>query len=156
MDTDALFSFLDEDQVDHNNDGSQPMPIDSAPEKSAAKAPKKKRKAESARATPNASSSKVAVDPEPVPKKARIQSPEQENPVVLDEFETVAKREVAANAGLSGAPTAPDQRLELRHQVSTRLDTASLSNARCLVGQTSGCRTTRLQLRSHLPTCLST
>lgn len=38
------------------------------------------------------------------------------NPVVVDEFETEAKREVAASAGLTGAVEA-GTRLELRHQV---------------------------------------
>ncbi|KXN88677.1 ATP-dependent RNA helicase mtr4 [Leucoagaricus sp. SymC.cos] len=39
------------------------------------------------------------------------------NPVVLDAFETEAKREVAASAGLTGATTEAGSRLELRHQV---------------------------------------
>lgn len=38
------------------------------------------------------------------------------NPVVVDEFETEAKREVAASAGLTGAVEA-GTRLELKHQV---------------------------------------
>ncbi|KAH9960623.1 antiviral helicase [Russula dissimulans] len=37
--------------------------------------------------------------------------------VVVDEFETEAKREVAASAGLTGATEATGSRLELRHQV---------------------------------------
>jgi ATP-dependent RNA helicase DOB1 len=37
--------------------------------------------------------------------------------VVVDEFETEAKREVAASAGLTGATDAAGLRLELRHQV---------------------------------------
>jgi ATP-dependent RNA helicase DOB1 len=47
-------------------------------------------------------------------KKPRMGSP---NPVVLDDFETEAKREVAASAGLTGATTEAGSRLELRHQV---------------------------------------
>lgn len=50
---------------------------------------------------------------EPVIKKSRMDSPA---PVVVDEFETEAKREVAASAGLTGAVEA-GSRLELRHQV---------------------------------------
>ncbi|KAH8110971.1 antiviral helicase [Phellopilus nigrolimitatus] len=50
---------------------------------------------------------------EPASKKLRIASPA---PVVVDEFETEAKREVAASAGLTGAVEA-GSRLELRHQV---------------------------------------
>ena len=48
------------------------------------------------------------------PKKQRLSSPK---PVVLDDFETEAKREVAASAGLMGT-VETGSRLELRHQVS--------------------------------------
>ncbi|KJA17238.1 hypothetical protein HYPSUDRAFT_146799 [Hypholoma sublateritium FD-334 SS-4] len=48
-----------------------------------------------------------------VPKKPRLSSPK---PVILDDFETEAKREVAADAGLTGAAEA-GSRLELKHQV---------------------------------------
>ncbi|KAF8634053.1 hypothetical protein AX17_004317 [Amanita inopinata Kibby_2008] len=47
------------------------------------------------------------------PKKLRVESA---NPVLLDDFETEAKREVAASAGLTGGVEA-GSRLELRHQV---------------------------------------
>jgi ATP-dependent RNA helicase DOB1 len=50
---------------------------------------------------------------EPLQKRSRMATP---NPVVVDEFETEAKREVAASAGLTGAVEA-GSRLELRHQV---------------------------------------
>ncbi|TFK24097.1 antiviral helicase [Coprinopsis marcescibilis] len=46
-------------------------------------------------------------------KKLRLSSPK---PVVLDDFETEAKREVAASAGLTGTVEA-GSRLELKHQV---------------------------------------
>lgn len=46
-------------------------------------------------------------------KKQRLASPK---PVVVDEFETEAKREVAASAGLTGG-IETGSRLELRHQV---------------------------------------
>ncbi|KAF8513054.1 antiviral helicase [Gautieria morchelliformis] len=49
----------------------------------------------------------------PALKKPRLASPK---PVVVDEFQTEAKREVAASAGLTGTVEA-GQRLELRHQV---------------------------------------
>jgi ATP-dependent RNA helicase DOB1 len=53
-------------------------------------------------------------DPGPsVPKKARVASPK---PMVLDDFETEAKREVAASAGLTGSVDT-GTRLELKHQV---------------------------------------
>ncbi|EIN05504.1 antiviral helicase [Punctularia strigosozonata HHB-11173 SS5] len=48
------------------------------------------------------------------PKKPRLASPK---PVVVDEFETEAKREVDASAGLTGASVEEGSRLELRHQV---------------------------------------
>ncbi|KDR70276.1 hypothetical protein GALMADRAFT_76347 [Galerina marginata CBS 339.88] len=48
------------------------------------------------------------------PKKSRVSSPK---PVVLDDFETEAKREVAASAGLTGTTAEAGSRLELRHQV---------------------------------------
>ncbi|EKM75469.1 hypothetical protein AGABI1DRAFT_46451 [Agaricus bisporus var. burnettii JB137-S8] len=38
-------------------------------------------------------------------------------PIVLDDFETEAKREIAASAGLTGTTTEAGSRLELRHQV---------------------------------------
>ncbi|KAF6760384.1 rRNA-processing arch domain-containing protein [Ephemerocybe angulata] len=47
-------------------------------------------------------------------KKPRMGSPK---PVVLDDFETEAKREVAASAGLTGSAVESGSRLELRHQV---------------------------------------
>jgi ATP-dependent RNA helicase DOB1 len=47
------------------------------------------------------------------PKKQRLSSPK---PVVLDDFETEAKREIAASAGLTGAAET-GSRLELKHQV---------------------------------------
>ncbi|KAA1477052.1 antiviral helicase [Dentipellis sp. KUC8613] len=51
------------------------------------------------------------------PKKARIEETPAPQPVVVDEFETEAKREVAASAGLTGAAETAGSRLELRHQV---------------------------------------
>jgi ATP-dependent RNA helicase DOB1 len=48
-----------------------------------------------------------------VPKKPRTASPK---PMVLDDFETEAKREVAASAGLTGSVDI-GTRLEIRHQV---------------------------------------
>jgi hypothetical protein len=56
------------------------------------------------------------IDNEPGPsvrKKARMASPK---PMVLDDFETEAKREVAASAGLIGSVDI-GTRLELKHQV---------------------------------------
>ncbi|EIM83920.1 antiviral helicase [Stereum hirsutum FP-91666 SS1] len=53
-------------------------------------------------------------------KKPRIAEPSPVpfvQPVVVDEFETEAKREVAASAGLTGSTEAAGSRLELKHQV---------------------------------------
>ncbi|KAJ7083715.1 hypothetical protein B0H15DRAFT_419711 [Mycena belliarum] len=47
-------------------------------------------------------------------KRPRAEAP---NPVVLDDFETEAKREVAASAGLTGSSVESGSRLELKHQV---------------------------------------
>ncbi|KAG8826252.1 ATP-dependent RNA helicase mtr4 [Serendipita sp. 401] len=47
-------------------------------------------------------------------KRARIGSP---NPLVLDEFETEAQREVDASAGLTGAEVTDGQKISLSHQV---------------------------------------
>lgn len=88
------------------------------------------------------------------PKKPRLASPK---PVVVDEFETEAKREVDASAGLTGASVEEGSRLELRHQVIT------LNGIHCnmnlyrtsymCLGQASGCGTPRISLRSHFTTC---
>ena len=132
MQTDDLFAFLDEDEntsrplqpdliskdVDMDDDESLPP-----------KMRKKKRKAvEAAMAAEaletgrNNSPTPVVVtqirDSEqggvtPASKKPRLASPK---PVVVDEFQREAKREVPASAGLTGTVEA-GQRLELRHQV---------------------------------------
>lgn len=81
---------------------------------------KKKRKKESSRSNspPSKTAAHSVADSEPgpsVPKKPRIVSPQ---PVVLDDLEIEAKREVAVSAGLTGAQADAGTRLELRHQVS--------------------------------------
>jgi hypothetical protein len=55
-------------------------------------------------------------------KKARLGSPV---PIILDEFETEAKREVEAHAGLTGAEIAAGQTISLVHQVSILKNTYS-------------------------------
>jgi hypothetical protein len=47
-------------------------------------------------------------------KRAKIADPA---PIVLDEFETEAQREVEANAGLTGAEVTAGQKISLSHQV---------------------------------------
>ena len=50
-------------------------------------------------------------------KRARIEPA----PIVLDEFETEAQREVEANAGLTGADVTAGQKISLSHQVGPLL-----------------------------------
>lgn len=105
MNSNDLFSFFDQpqDAVDNDMDIQEydVMQVDSS----------KKRKASS----PIPSARPPSPKQEPVPsssKKVRLSSPK---PVVVDEAEIEAKREVAASAGLTGAVEA-GSRLELKHQ----------------------------------------
>ncbi|KAI0366011.1 antiviral helicase [Pilatotrama ljubarskyi] len=114
MDSNDLFSFLDEaPQQDADGD----VQMNAALEASAANGSTRKRKAASpsqpkdSASTPEQSITNEAGPSEP--KKPRLASP---NPMVVDEVEIEAKREVAASAGLTGAVEA-GSRLELRHQV---------------------------------------
>ncbi|KAF7324776.1 hypothetical protein MKEN_00519400 [Mycena kentingensis (nom. inval.)] len=98
---DNLFSFLDAD-------AAQDEPVDVQP---SAKQPRK-RKAPPPPPLPPQNDQPEAGPSSP--KRARVQVPD---PVVLDDFETEAKREVAASAGLTGSTVESGSRLELRHQV---------------------------------------
>ena len=98
MNSNDLFSFLDETQEGDDSDHDEPMDIETN-----ASAVNKR---------------KVDIDTDEenqvsAPKKQRLSSPK---PVVLDDFETEAKREVATSAGLTGAAET-GSRLELKHQV---------------------------------------
>lgn len=73
------------------------------------------------------------------PKKPRLSSPK---PIVLDDFETEAKREVAASAGLTGSVDS-GSRLELKHQVCFA-GTSSIQASRTIPGSTSSRGTTRV------------
>jgi len=112
MDSTDLFSFLNEGAPeDYHDPEKDALPTVHA---SLKVKPVHKRKAES----PSQYGGTVMqdVDSEPGPsihKKSRVASPK---PVVLDDFETEAKREVAASAGLTGGVDS-GTRLELRHQV---------------------------------------
>ena len=93
-----LFSFLDETQEGDDSDHDESMGVKT-------NSPViNKRKAD----TLLGADEQVSA-----PKKQRLSSPK---PVVLDDFETEAKREVAASAGLTGAAET-GSRLELKHQV---------------------------------------
>ena len=104
-----LFSFLDD----------APMEV---VEQEAPSVPKKRKTEKNESISPINHS-----EPGPsVQKKKRLASP---NPVVVvvDEFETEAKREVAAIAGLTGGVEA-GSRLELKHQVFKALYPLSYPN----------------------------
>jgi hypothetical protein len=104
MDQD-LFSFLDGDAA---QDESMQVDPPTAPSK------QRKRKANSPKPPPTAANqSGNELEPSPT-KRPRVEAP---NPLVLDDFETEAKREVAASAGLTGSTVESGTRLELRHQV---------------------------------------
>ena len=83
------------------------------------------------------------------PKKPRISSPK---PVVLDDFETEAKREVAASAGLTGAAEA-GSRLELRHQVCISNIWSTSNPLSVISGSTSSRSSCGLRLRPDIKTC---
>ncbi|KAF8649211.1 hypothetical protein AX16_005938 [Volvariella volvacea WC 439] len=119
MDTRDLFSFLDEEPQDdvevddaHNEPMEEPLLTGTTL--------KRKASSEDVKSPPqtNGEEDSMQIDGErnlgsSTLKKPRLSSP---NPVLLDDFETEAKREVAASAGLTGAVEA-NARLELRHQV---------------------------------------
>ncbi|KAK7050397.1 rRNA-processing arch domain-containing protein [Favolaschia claudopus] len=103
---DDLFSFLDGNPEDIN---AEPTETASAPQP-------RKRKATTPQTVANGDH-KSENEPEAgpsSPKRPRVDAP---NPIVLDDFETEAKREVAASAGLTGSSIESGTRLELRHQV---------------------------------------
>ena len=119
-----LFSFLDNDNDSEISDSDAPsnvMQVDSVPRTELVHA--------------STSSNKRSLTPSEL--KLRIKSPPPSPPledgppskrkrldiasasvpaVVVDEFETEAKREVAASAGLTGATETAGSRLELRYQ----------------------------------------
>jgi len=104
MASNDLFSFLD--NPGDENDEEMEIEVPNHPETL------QKRKAEENEMDQPVEAT-TAEDVTPALKKARLSSPK---PVVLDDFETEAKREVAASAGLTGVAET-DSRLELKHQV---------------------------------------
>jgi ATP-dependent RNA helicase DOB1 len=109
MNPNDLFSFLDDVPMGddhHESFGEEIQEVEP-------RVPKKRKANIPAELIP---SNGDMIDDEPGPsaqKKLRMTSPK---PVVVDEFETEAKREVAAIAGLTGGVEG-GSRLELRHQV---------------------------------------
>jgi len=96
-----LFSFLDENDVDTN---SEPHSTTNVPHK---------RKQSSGLNHIDLADQDSQPAQRSSSKKPRLSSP---NPIVLDDFETEAKREIEASAGLTGSAEA-GAKLELRHQV---------------------------------------
>jgi hypothetical protein len=92
--------------------------------------------------------SPVQADTPRIPaKRVRIASPPP--PVVLDEFETEAKREVDASAGLTGSQITAGQKLSLSHQVCNNI-LPSLTQLSTLLGPASSRGSQKLRLHSHI------
>jgi ATP-dependent RNA helicase DOB1 len=124
MASNDLFSFLDNDNGSESSDSettSDAMQVDGAPRPELARAstPSNKRSLTPELGTRIKSSPLSPQEDEPPSKRKRLETPSSSAPaVVVDEFETEAKREVAASAGLTGATETAGSRLELRHQAS--------------------------------------
>ncbi|KAH9975267.1 rRNA-processing arch domain-containing protein [Lactifluus volemus] len=120
-----LFSFLDHDHDSEASDSeitSNAMQVDGSPRSQLAGAPtpSNKRSVDSPPPRKRVNSTSLSPQPEDLPpsKRQRLEVSSASVPaVVVDEFETEAKREVAASAGLTGATEIAGSRLELRHQV---------------------------------------
>lgn len=149
MNSNDLFSFLEDAPEEDEFDNGAEMEVDKP-----AQSPKslQKRKADSVlpstSAQPGEEDLSNGAGPS-APKKPRISSPK---PVVLDDFETEAKREVAASAGLTGAAEA-GSRLELRHQVCTSTIWLTCNPINTISGSTSSGSSSGIQLRPNIKTC---
>ena len=122
MSSNDLFSFLDDNHDSGNSDSEispNAMQVDKDPAR--VPTPSNKRSAEAApkpQKRLNSPASSPPLEDGPPSKRKRLEVPSASAPaVVVDEFETEAKREVAASAGLTGATDAAGLRLELRYQV---------------------------------------
>jgi len=124
MASNDLFSFLNNENDSENSDSetiSDAMQIDGVPRPELARAstPSNKRSLTPEPQTRIKSSPSSSREDGPPSKRKRLEAPSSSAPaVVVDEFETEAKREVAASAGLTGATETAGSRLELRHQAS--------------------------------------
>jgi len=118
MTSNDLFSFLDNDNDDSEVSDSETalMQVDNA----SSTTPTNKRPATSPVPETRIKSppSSPPLEDGPPTKRKRLDIASTSVPaVVVDEFETEAKREVAASAGLTGATETAGSRLELRYQV---------------------------------------
>ena len=156
MDSNDLFSFLDETSPQENSSHEADGDVVMKPEVISKSASARKRKVP----TPSAPFNGVSAPSEPgepgpsEPKRPRLGSPK---PVVVDEVEIEAKREVAASAGLTGT-VEEGSRLELRHQVC--VSHSAFLNLRLFVtkyraGATPGRSTARVPIRTDYPACPS-
>ncbi|KAF5366548.1 hypothetical protein D9758_008994 [Tetrapyrgos nigripes] len=114
MDSNDLFSFLDGAPVD-DEIGDEEESISVEPPNNLPKKRKADSKADHKVRNDHDTSKDEPTSPRPA-KKPRTEEAPAPNPVVLDDFETEAKREVVASAGLTDGVEA-GSRLELRHQV---------------------------------------
>ena len=127
MNSNDLFSFLDEAPPEVDDHEPESMAEHAMDTDNHSEIPKKRKVDEDSGPTSstngtNAHSNGQSEAGPSEPKKQRMSSP---NPMVTDEVEIEAKREVAASAGLQGSVEA-GSRLELRHQVcATRFASAS-------------------------------
>jgi ATP-dependent RNA helicase DOB1 len=122
MNSNDLFSFLDESRPEDDNDTE--VDADHVHSLPPLNISTQKRKAESPPVDGKSTTVQLENDDtilhysdndpgSTAAKRPRMESPK---PMVLDDFETEAKREVAASAGLTGGVDT-GTRLELRHQV---------------------------------------
>jgi len=145
MNSNDLFSFLEDAPEEDEFENGAEMEVDKP-----AQSPKslQKRKADSVLPSTSEQPGEENGAGPSAPKKPRISSPK---PVVLDDFETEAKREVAASAGLTGAAEA-GSRLELRHQVCTSTIWSTCNPMNTTSGSTSSSSSSGIQLRPDLTT----
>ncbi|EKM53323.1 uncharacterized protein PHACADRAFT_259600 [Phanerochaete carnosa HHB-10118-sp] len=118
MNSSDLFSFLDETPPEGDDYESEISSVHAMDTDDHSEVPKKRKAEEDSVSAPPADDAEPPLDGENEagpsdPKKPRMSSP---NPMVTDEVEIEAKREVAASAGLQGSVEA-GSKLELRHQV---------------------------------------
>jgi ATP-dependent RNA helicase DOB1 len=114
-----LFSFIDNDSEE--SDWEIVSNVDSSPRLQLARAPipSNKRSVNSPPSRTRTRKKSLSPPPEDEPpsKRRRLEVPSASVPaVVVDEFETEAKKGVAASAGLTGATEIAGSRLELRYQ----------------------------------------
>ena len=135
MNSNDLFSFLNETQEGDDSDHDEPMDIETN------SFVVNKRKVDDILLGPDEEDSQVSIS-----KKQRLSSPQ---PIVLDDFETEGKREVATSAGLTGVAET-ETRLELKHQVCRLEELSDEASTNSLLGSTSSSGPSGLRLHPNL------